>query len=342
MDASKDSRHVTARTSVRNNSLDLWCGCSYSIHFTVTDWCTAALGLGYDSILSFENHEIITCGGECGTVPLGGACPPIRLHQDYRASEDCHCSDDPFQPCTKKELHALRLSNCSYLNCGYLDSTGLKRDTYQYLVNADNQAINPKSIRDGKCIMEGPIVEPPLSYSMDIIFTSNLLADHALVETAVQRLIVADGRSVVVLNMDRRPNLSFGFGRNENDMGASRAAVDAFLNASPLHVRLVGHHVQKHRSGSSRDSSDQTVHLYTNMAGFKNPTLLRIGNITIGIIVHESVVLRQEIISMSELMVWIIKVRCSFPHCYSITHSVSFSMDRSLLACGGWERRRWS
>jgi hypothetical protein len=78
------------------------------------------------------------------------------------------------------------------------------------------------------------------------------------------------------------------------------------------------------------------------MAGFKNPTLLRIGNITIGIIVHESVVLRQEIISMSELMVWIIKVRCSFPHCYSITHSVSFSMDRSLLACGGWERRKWS
>jgi hypothetical protein len=65
-------------------------------------YCTVALKLGYDSIQTYGNNEIIICSHNCSVMPIVGTCPPIEMRTSYDASIACTCNDDyPILNCNE-------------------------------------------------------------------------------------------------------------------------------------------------------------------------------------------------------------------------------------------------
>ena len=65
-------------------------------------YCTVALKLGYDSIQTYGNNEIIICSHNCSVMPIVGTCPPIEMRTSYDASVACTCSNDyPILNCNE-------------------------------------------------------------------------------------------------------------------------------------------------------------------------------------------------------------------------------------------------
>jgi hypothetical protein len=65
-------------------------------------YCTVALKLGYDSIQTYGNNEIIICSHNCSVMPIVGTCPPIEMRTSYDASVACTCNDNyPILNCNE-------------------------------------------------------------------------------------------------------------------------------------------------------------------------------------------------------------------------------------------------
>ena len=120
-------------------------------------YCTVALKLGYDSIQTYGNNEIIICSHNCSVIPIVGTCPPIEMRTSYDASVACTCSNDyPILNCNETMIskkHNFTTQNIvtRYMNNNNNNNNNSNNDDYINKNNKNNNG-NDSSISNNKSI----------------------------------------------------------------------------------------------------------------------------------------------------------------------------------------------
>ena len=199
----------------------------------------------------------------------------MTLHQGYRAHKACNCSDDGH--------------NRQELNCD---------DTIVRTENASTpHQVSVASLHSYKCVIARRQELEPFfinrryvtHHRLRVIILNNLLVDSMARDRVManQNLLVStDDSPRLFINLETLNDLSFyGYQRSIISQKQSRN-IKSELEA------LVGQEVP---------------FIYSNTAGFENPTIMAISDVFVGVVVYDMMLVEQGVFTALQLHHWILK-----------------------------------
>ena len=250
-----------------------------------------AMSRGYNSYI--YKSQVALCNDQCATTRFNSTCPPVALYQGYRAHKTCNCSDDGLN---KKEL------NCD---------DKIVRSKY----NSSLPTVSVASLHSYKCVISKRQELAP--FFVDRQSSSSSMTSHHhhhLTVIILSNLLVGDDRTHdrVVLSSSQQQSL---YGDSDDN---HRLMINY---ETPIDLSFFGYHNATASSSSSSSLSPQrnmrsklegllnhsVLSFHSNSVGFKNPTIMTISDVFIGIVMYDTILIDRGIFTALQLHYWILK-----------------------------------
>ena len=228
---------------------------------------------GYNSYI--HENQVVLCSDHCATTRFNSTCPPVVLHQGYRAHKSCNCSDDGLN---KQEL------NCD-------DNIVRAKD------NSSLPKVSVASLHSYKCVISNRQELAPFfvnrrsvsRHHLTVIILSNLLVggDRTQYRVVSQQSLRGDSddNHRLIINYETPIDLSFFGYQNATSSSPQRnmrSEVEGLLNQG-------------------------AVSFHSSSVGFENPTIMTISDVFVGIVMYDTILIDRGIFTALQLHYWILK-----------------------------------